>query len=232
MWVVVLAESAIEKVPEEIVSHPVVRKAASRRRKSPHELILDSSIMMPAMKSLEDSRKRGRPDIVHVASLLCLESIPYAEGVIDYVIHTYDDQVITFTRGVRIPKNYLRFIGLFEQLFKVGRVPPSSEQPLIRVRALSFSELMSEIAPKYTVALSDAGEIVHLPSYVKSLSSIDNVCWVIGGFPHGELSHRVLDHVDDVISIYRAPLHVWTVISELLTVFRYCLVEGCFVSQA
>ncbi len=232
MWIVVLAESAIEIVPEEIASHPAVRKAAMRRGKKPHELILDSSIMMPAMKILKDSHKRGRPDIVHVASLLCLESIPYLEGAIDYVIHTYHDYVITFTRGVRIPKNYLRFIGLFEQLFKAGRVPPESEHPLINLRLLPFSNLLSEMAPKYTVALSDNGKMVHLPSYVRSLRSIDDICWVVGGFPHGELSHRILEHANEVISIYRAPLHVWTVLSELLTVFRYCLTGECLASQA
>jgi rRNA small subunit pseudouridine methyltransferase Nep1 len=63
----VLAESALELVPEEIRSKQAVVNDSKRRGLDASEILLDRSFHHSAMTSLKDSEKRGRPDIVHGA---------------------------------------------------------------------------------------------------------------------------------------------------------------------
>ena len=37
---------------------------------------------------------------------------------LEVLIHTQDEYLITVNPKIRLPKNYVRFVGLIEQLFK------------------------------------------------------------------------------------------------------------------
>jgi len=214
--VLILAESALETVPREIVSHPSVKKWALRRGKSPSETLLDISIHYHAMRNLPNREKRGRPDIVHISLLEALSSPLNLEGKLKVVVHTIGDYVLFVDPRTRIPRNYMRFVGLVEQAFKYGKVPPDSEKPLIEVVALSFPKLLQELGVERVVLLDEAGT-KDRPEAVCSKALLEGLPIVIGGFQHGDFSPVLKSYAKYVYSIYRRPLDTWAVVSRVLS---------------
>jgi rRNA small subunit pseudouridine methyltransferase Nep1 len=214
--VLILAESSLETVPKEIASHPSVRRWAARRGKSPLETLLDISIHYHAMRSLPNREKRGRPDIVHVSLLEALSSPLNLEGRLRVVVHTIGDYVLFVDSKTRIPRNYMRFVGLIEQAFKYGRVPPDSEKPLIEVVALSFPKLLQELGVDGIVLLDERG-VREKPETVCSKALEEGLPIVIGGFQRGDFSPVVKSYAKYTYSIYRKPLDTWVVVSRVLS---------------
>ncbi|MHA1323744.1 MAG: 16S rRNA methyltransferase, partial [Candidatus Helarchaeota archaeon] len=142
--VIILVEAALE--PCRSLSSPSTprkrRKLEQKRRKSFEETLLDSSIHRHLMQNLPEKEKRGRPDIIHGALLLMLDSRLNKEGMLQIYIHTRANELITFKSEVRIPRNYNRFVGLMEQLFKTRKIPPHVPDPLITLSNKSLRELI------------------------------------------------------------------------------------------
>src|SRR5210317_457865 len=67
-------ETSLELIPPEIIQHPSVKRNAKRRGKRAEESLLDRSLHHYAMNKLEDSKKRGRPDIFQYCLLLAFGS--------------------------------------------------------------------------------------------------------------------------------------------------------------
>ena len=218
MLYMVLIESSLELVPKEIWGHPAVLKSARRRGKRPGDILLDKSIHYHAMKDLKYSEKRGRPDIVHVSLLNALGSPLNLEGKLRIYIHTISDYVIFIRPDTRIPRNYMRFIGLLEQLFITGKVPPDSDKPLLLIKDMSLEELLSTIGKKLTL-LSETGELVS-PDYVIEEIITSNGIIGIGGFPHGDFSKRIYRLADKVYSIYPKSLDTWIVVSRIIEAYE------------
>mgnify|MGYP000070601282 FL=1 len=218
MLYMVLIESSLELVPKEIWGHPAVLKSARRRGKRPGDILLDKSIHYHAMKDLKYSEKRGRPDIVHVSLLNALSSPLNLEGKLRIYIHTIGDYIIFIRPDTRIPRNYMRFVGLLEQLFIKGKVPPNSSNPLLLIKDMSLEELVSSIGKKL-VLLSETGELVS-PDYVVEHVITSNGIIGIGGFPHGDFSKRVYGLADEVYAIYPRPLETWIVVSRIIEAYE------------
>ncbi|HID15949.1 MAG TPA: 16S rRNA methyltransferase, partial [Candidatus Atribacteria bacterium] len=127
---IILAEAALETIPKQIINHPLIRKHSKKRGKKPSEMLLDTSYHYAAMKKLDGRWKRGRPDIIHITLLQILGSPANLQGKIKVYIHTRNNKVIYINPETRLPRNYLRFTGLIEQLFKTRKVPPKAENPL------------------------------------------------------------------------------------------------------
>ncbi|MEM3478171.1 MAG: 16S rRNA methyltransferase, partial [Archaeoglobaceae archaeon] len=115
----ILLDSSLELVPKEISNHPVIVSDARRRRKKATELLLDDSRHHLAMRNLKHREKRGRADIVHQCLLLLLDS-PLKS--FDIFVHTINDELIRVSRDTRLPRNYNRFVGLMEDLFKKRKI--------------------------------------------------------------------------------------------------------------
>ena len=92
------------------------------------------------MKKLEESERRGRPDIVHFALLEALGSPLNKERLLQTYVHTLKNHVITISPETRLPRNYDRFVGLMEQLFELGQVPPAG-QILLKLELKTLAEL-------------------------------------------------------------------------------------------
>ena len=210
----ILIESALELVPREIWWHPAVRASARRRGKKPGDILLDRSLHHPAMKELRLSEKRGRPDIVHFSLLNALSSPLNLEGKLRIYVHTIGDYVLFIRPDTRLPRNYQRFIGLMEQLFIKGRVPPDSSNPLISIREMSLEDLVESLGRKLLL-LSETGELVSPDTVAEEVVS-HGYAVGIGGFPHGDFSKRVYSLADKVYSIYPRPLDTWIVVSRVI----------------
>ncbi len=216
MLTLVLADAELELVPEALVGHPSVRTSAKRRGRSPAAILLDSSLHHPALRKFPEGERRGRPDIVHLFILLCLDSVLNAQRQLTTVVHTRNDDVIRMAPETRIPKNYPRFVGLMEDLFQKGAVPEG--QPLLTLEhKVSLEKLLSDCpAPRW--AFSETGERVNLFSELAAVEG--DLTAVVGGFPHGDFRSPVATLCDRVVSMHEEPLRAWTVTSEVLVAYR------------
>jgi len=217
MLTLVLADSELELIPPEIQSHPAIRSSAQKRGKSPAKILLDSSLHHAAMTKLPQGERRGRPDIVHMFLSVCLDSILNIEGNLRTVVHTRNNEMITIAPETRIPRNYTRFVGLAEDLFEKGQVPPGGKPLMTLEKGKDLAALLKEIAGK-SVALDSAGKLVDLPKFFGKKRS--DLTMLIGGFPYGEFNSPVKELCEEIISIHDKPLKAWTVAAEILVSYR------------
>jgi len=218
-----LADAELELVPPQIQGHGSVRTSAMKRGKSPSKILLDSSLHHPALSKIPEGERRGRPDIVHVFLLLCLDSILNMEGKLQTIVHTRNNEVIHISGETRFPKNYNRFVGLIEDLFEKKAVP-SQEAPLMTLTSdTTFEDILEEVK-SYSIAFSQEGKLVYLRSHFKRIKG-DLVC-VLGGFPYGDFLSPVKELCDEIVSIHKSSLKVWTVASEILVGYRESLAKG------
>lgn len=217
-----LVEAAVETIPREIVNYPQIRRQAEKAGKNPRRLILDRSYHFEAMARLKDKEKRGRPDIVHFCLLEALGSPLNLEGLLRVYVHTYSGYAIKIKPETRLPRNYNRFIGLLEQLFEEGRVPPSGS-PLITLRRQSLGSLLKSLRPSLVVALTRRGKPEPVLSLARRMAQTGKPAVLIGGFPHGSFSKKTLELADEAVSIDREGLEAWIAVSRLLSAYEEAL---------
>lgn len=211
----ILAEAAVERVPRELLSHPSVLRHARRVGRDTHDLLLDRSYHHDAMKGLKNAEKRGRPDLVHFALLSATATPLYSRDEMTVYLHTRENLVITIGKRVRLPKTYARFETLILQLLST-RVIESDGQVLLSLRKLRFQELSSSIGSDITVCLSSRGSMNTVESIAEEVRETRNATFVIGGFPNGDFSRDVLDHVDSLYSISSNQLEAHLVVARLV----------------
>lgn len=211
-----LVEAALETVPPPIAGHPAVRRNAKKRGKRPEEVLLDRSLHNRAMEGLLEGHKRGRPDIVHFCLLESLGSPLNKIGGLRTWIHTYGGYSIAVSPEARLPRDCNRFNSLIEQLFSEGKVPPEGEGTLMTLRPIGLADLLKEIDPTHTIALTSHGEASSLEEVCRALSAKETPAVLIGAFPHGPMSEETLSLADEAKSIYHEPLEAWVVTSRLI----------------
>jgi rRNA small subunit pseudouridine methyltransferase Nep1 len=212
----ILAESSIELVPNEIAGHPAIQKWAERKKKDPRQLILDQSYHHSAILDLGKSGvARGRPDIVHFSLLLALGSPLNADNQLHCIVHTRDDHVITIDPRARLPRNTDRFTGLIEQLFQES-VVPSTGQPLMKLRRESLKDLLSRISPDDVVALTTLGSPKPMEAVAMGLHEAKRPVLLVGGFPAGHLSDQTMKLASGRFRIDRRRLEAWTVVGRAI----------------
>ena len=215
----VLAESAIELVPNQITGHPTVKGSALKKNKDPRRLILDQSYHHAAILRLEERGVgRGRPDIAHLALLLALGSPLNMEGELRCFVHTRDDHVITVNPRARLPRNTDRFTSLLEQLYEESAVP-SSGTPLMSLQRESFAELLHALNSDLVVALTMQGTSKSLEEVASEQANAKHPVVLVGGFPKGHFSRKTIEACSREYRIDRRPLEAWTVVAR--TVYEY-----------
>jgi rRNA small subunit pseudouridine methyltransferase Nep1 len=183
-------------------------------------MILESNLHKSALRKLDGGDRRGRPDIVHFFLLLALDSVPNKKHLLRTMVHTRNDQIISIEPETRIPRNYNRFIGLMEDLFKRRAVPP--KEPLLTIRDnVGLKDILDELKPDVTVALSPRGESADPKVLFAGLMEHDHVAVIIGGFPEGDFISPAEEMADRTVSIFPEELTVWTVASEVLANFGH-----------
>ncbi|MDG7007696.1 MAG: ribosome biogenesis protein [Nitrososphaerota archaeon] len=213
----VLAESALELIPREIQNSPAVASDARRRGVDAARILLDRSFHHSAMERLEDSEKRGRPDLVH-GTLLSVTGTPlYLEGRVKALVHTYPNLVLDIAPKTRIPKSYIRFRGLMEKALA------GEDVSLVRARRSGLRELVKTIAPDIVFGLSVQGKRTELEELAGKLMAADDPCVLVGGFPHGHFTPETLSVVDELVRVHEMPLEAHVVTSRLLYEFEKAL---------
>jgi len=215
----ILGESALETVPEEISGHTSVLRYAAKRGKRAEQTLLDRSYHHSAMRALPNASKRGRPDITHFTLLETLGSPLNKEGTLRIHVHTLDDRVISVSPETRLPRNYDRFVGLIEQLFETGRIPPEGPV-LLQVKKQTLEGLVAEVSPTRLVAFTINGTLRASDQVAETLAHEARPAILIGGFPHGHFTEATLRLTAEQVAIDPEPLEAWVAASRVLSSFE------------
>jgi len=214
--ILILVESALEVIPQNLRSNPIIIRQARRRGTKPSSMLLDVSIHHNLMNGLHDHRRRGRPDIVHMTLLSVLGSPLCKENLMQIYVHTRDDYVIEVDSSTRLPRVYNRFVGLISQLFETGKVPPLSEKPFLMIAKETLGNLVKRLEPTRAVLFTRLGKPATIEATMRGLSKESRPAIMIGGFPHEHPSEETTKLADERISIDRSMLESWVVASRAI----------------
>ncbi|MHA1616872.1 MAG: hypothetical protein ACTSX9_06150 [Candidatus Njordarchaeales archaeon] len=222
----ILADASLEPIPPELWSDPLIKKHAKRRKKSPKELILDQFYHGPAIvnSSLTDKEKRGRPDIVHRVILLAQDSELNYRGFLRVYVHTVRGDLIAVDPSVKPPRNYLRFIGLMEQLFKEGRVPPEG-RPLFSLIRTSLTSFLEKFRGNIIGFSRRGKKVKDLKKFlIERIKNPSPLVLIIGAFPRGFFSQEVVRNLDELIAISDRSLTTSYVVCKVLSALEELLI--------
>ncbi|MGC8663546.1 MAG: 16S rRNA methyltransferase [Thermoplasmata archaeon] len=207
----ILADSEIELIPEELWNHPSVIKHAQRRGKKARNIILDSNFHHSAIKQFfpGEENRRGRPDIVHYFLLNSLESPLNLSGNLTVYVHTRNNFTIFIRPETKIPKSYNRFLGLMEDLFHNGYVP-SGDKPLIRIEELNLKSLLKKINIENIIVMCSDAKIEKMQDFLER-----NQVIIIGGFPSGNFISNIQNYRR--LSIFKESLTAWVTAYEIIS---------------
>jgi len=208
-------------VPEELKGHDVIVADCRKRRTTPECIILDRAVHHFAMAELSNSKRRGRPDIVHATLLAIVESPAYRLGHVRVFVHTYGDIILEFLEMVRLPVNYNNFLQLMVQLLRAGRIPIHG-RPLIKTYRKSLIDLLKALGGT-SILMTSRGRIIEPERFLGDICSKDlNI--LIGGYPRGPPPATLLSTCTFSVSIFGEVLSSSTVASRMLyDIERYFL---------
>ncbi|TMI17218.1 hypothetical protein E6H32_09630 [Candidatus Bathyarchaeota archaeon] len=211
----VLAESSIELVPNELVRHPAILKWAQKKRRDPRTLVLDQTYHHSAILRLgPGGTGRGRPDIPHFSLLLALGSPLSLTGGLRCYVHTRDNNIIKVDSKTRLPRNTDRFTSLIEQLYQERVVPPTGPS-LLSIKPGHIGDLLDEISGD-VIALTTEGLPKRMDDVASRLAEHDDPVLLVGGFPKGHFSKETLSKTRESYQIHNQGLEAWTVVARAI----------------
>jgi rRNA small subunit pseudouridine methyltransferase Nep1 len=170
------------------------------------------------MRSLPDSEKRGRPDIVHRALLAILDSVFVRENQLAVLfVHTYDGHIIEIDPTTRLPRRFVRFVGLVEQLLSGQAKEPGPEgRPLLRIRPEPLTVFVQQLHPSRIILLTEDGNPTPSTELAQRLLAEPNPLVLVGGFARGTFTQAVQELAAQKVSLDPEPLSTSTVVGMLL----------------
>jgi rRNA small subunit pseudouridine methyltransferase Nep1 len=217
--IVILVEAALELIPTSIADHPSILHYKRKKGKRSDQLLLDRAYHHFAMKHLPEAEKRGRPDIIHLTLLNMLNTPLNKRGLLECYIHTREDKVIQVDPEIRITRHYDRFLGLIEQLYTLGEVPPAAK-PLLKIEDSTLAQLIEKVNVTKVVGLSMHGSFRPLKEVCEDISQLPRVAVLIGGFPKGQYKKTHLQLMDELYKIYRERLDAWSIACRVIHQFE------------
>ncbi len=216
---VFLVESSLTKVPERLKNDRIRRSYTKVYGKFYDVLDIQA---LPPQARVDIGLREGRPDIVHRSVLSVTDHPLFLMGHIEFYVHTLDGRIFRFSKEVRPPRNYIRFLGLMSKLLDEGWVGPSGDEPLIWEVNGGLGDLVSD----QTILLEESGEFRDPLAYLKDVVKREDLSIMVGGFPQGSFSDEVISLAESIFSLYRGVLSSSTALSMMLTYLYYLEVWG------
>lgn len=221
--ILLLVETAVELIPQEIRNHPTIQAYCKWRGLDPKWTILDSSYHHSAMKNLNSPEKRGRPDILHFTLLEALGSPLNQAGLLEIYCHTHDQAFIEINPNVRLPRVYERFKGLLSQLYREKEIKTDSGEILLRLMSKNIAEAVNDLRPDHVYLLSEKGRQINRHELGEIFKNNDRPLFMVGCYPHGDFLEGTKNLAEDSLSISRMRLDAWTAVSRLLCIAEQAL---------
>ena len=196
--------------------------------KEPSELLLDRAFHHAAMQKLARKgypspvEKMGRPDIVHTTLLQILETPLNWENQLEVFVHTQDDYVISINPKIRLPKNYLRFVGLIEQLFAERRVPEKGDA-LMELERSSVQRLARNVGASEVLGFSVLGRPDLMRKVAEYAGTLTDPLVLIGGFPRGHFTDEIKRVLNSTFRVDRQSLDAWVVAGRFVYDLEWAL---------
>ncbi|MBN2153605.1 MAG: hypothetical protein JW839_19270 [Candidatus Lokiarchaeota archaeon] len=226
IWLVI-AEAALELVPDALRTHPSVLADVKRKGTPPGKLLLDTNYHHSAMVSLPGAEKRGRPDIVHFCLLAAMNTPLNAFfkklRVCVHVIHP-KERIIIVDPKTRIPRSINRFEGIIGELLARSGKRKDGEAPgLFTAEETTLAAFLSRFDPSRIHAFSSAGKLRTFDDVLPGIGSGCNegdidFALVIGGFQGGRFDGTWQSIVPpgNLHAIAPIPLDAWTVVARVV----------------
>ena len=221
----ILVDTALELIPSDLHQKAVVKRNVEKLGKSAK--ILDSSLHHTVMGSLEDSDKRGRPDILHHFLLDTLGSPLNHHNHLKIHFHT-PAGLFHVDSSMRCPRNYTRFKGLMVQLLQLGQVPPKPPFLIQADTQLSLTQwLTTNIPSENVLKLTSTGtpmDYKTLQEYFR-LENRHSGDWaiIIGGFQKGTFSSVILELPGKSVAFGDRGYDSWIIVNRLLCFWEIAL---------
>ncbi|MCL4437747.1 MAG: 16S rRNA methyltransferase [Thermoplasmataceae archaeon] len=216
---IVLIDSELETIPENMLEDYAVRKYAKERGKPAREILLDSNFLHAAIERYfpGQSNRMGRPDIFYHFLQVAQSSILNLRGGLRIYIHTKNDLVIEVRPDTRIPKSYNRFVGLIEDLFRKGSVGPEGQKLMATRKSDALEFLETKLGESEKILLSPSGTEKKITELFKNQSShgSEECTVIIGGFSEGDFHTSVYGKYKGV-KIFKDELTIWSVAMEAI----------------
>jgi len=213
MLTIILAESSLELIPNQMYNHPSVISYSKKFKKPISGTLLDNSWHFGAMKGLDNEIKRGRPDIIHLTLLSLCTSPGFYQNKIKVFVHTMNDEIISINNKTHLPKSYHRFQGLIEKLFLTKKIE-SEDEILMEIESSTLSQLISKIKPTQVIGFTTKGKKTTFEKLIKTIE--ENSCVLIGGFQKGHFSKETEKIIEQSFSIHDSSLEAHLVASRLV----------------
>ena len=136
-------------------------------------------------------------------------------------LHLQDGNIIEINPEVRLPRNYDRFVGLFEQLLLKGQVPVEGT-PLLKITNKSLSSLISEMKNDSSESLSiltvEGGAKTTIDSLQLRFPNDVSIPVIVGvgAFPHGDFSEDLKKLFELHLELDIEVMMAWHVCAEIL----------------
>ena len=215
--ILILVECGIEIIPKQIRNHSAIKKQGMNKIYSAQ--LLDNALHHSAMKNLNDSKKRGRPDISHLCLLNALGSILNKSGNLVLYVHTIRNKIFKFNPEIRIAKNFNRFKGLMAKLLIDGTIKYNNTN-LISQFPGNLKQLIDSIKASEILLFSNKGRLITKYQDIFTSDATKNVVAIIGGFQKSKFSKEIFNLSNNVISISTYPLEAWIVVSKVINYYE------------
>ncbi|OPY34096.1 MAG: Ribosomal RNA small subunit methyltransferase Nep1 [Methanomassiliicoccales archaeon PtaU1.Bin124] len=195
-------------------SHAAKHRAMTDAVYGQYDVILDNWLHHDLIKFMPGSERRGRPDIVHHALGLLLDSLAYRRGYIDVLVHTRNDELIRFDKHVELPQNYFEYLNLLGHLYTEGHV--GSGEGKITIESVSgLEEVLKKIAAEVNIVMTPHGDQKGLEGLLAGFNN-QKTCIIFGGFPEGEYRSPAYDLADITVTLGPEWLNINSVTAEIL----------------
>jgi len=215
--ILILVETGLELIPDQIRNHPSVTKNLKVSDYSSQ--LLDNALHHSAMKSLKNYEKRGRPDIVHNCLLNALGSPLNKSGNLKIYLHTVKDQIFYIDPIIRIARNYNRFKGLMAKLLIEGQIEFGDSLMISQFRK-SLIDIIKSVRKREILIFTKEGKLLenYYNLFSKDLSK--NYIVIIGGFQKSKFSQDILDLSSNYFSISQYSLDAWVVVNKIISYYE------------
>ncbi|QEE17369.1 hypothetical protein DSAG12_03202 [Promethearchaeum syntrophicum] len=216
---IILTETALELIPKSLKKKPSTMKSIEKFGRAGQ--ILDTSLHHSNMHTLENSQKRGRPDILHHFLLDTLGSPANIKGFLEIYFHCASG-FYKVNSEMKCPRDYIRFKGLMFQLIRKGHIPPNQQPYLISRMDIDLKDwIKNNFNRKNTFIFSLNGKEASLETITSKFFNEANKCAVlIGGFQKNHFSDDILEIPSQMFALADRGYDSWIVTNRLLAKFE------------